>query len=82
MNIRPISEKVNTADDWLFGEIMSIHPTYGFIRFGQGRSVFFHRDTCIDATAFKSFVVGTRVKFRLGKDKNGKGRADGVVPHQ
>jgi LuxR family glucitol operon transcriptional activator len=73
VNVRPIA-----PGNWQFGEVMSIFAAHGFIRLDQGGSVFFHRDTCADATRFKSFVVGTRVKFRLGKNEEGKRRAENV----
>jgi cold shock CspA family protein len=84
VNVRPISEEdVNgtgpaPARDWLSGEIMSIFPTHGFIRLDLGGSVFFHRDACADVTKFKSFAIGTRVRFRLGKNADGKRQAEDV----
>jgi cold shock CspA family protein len=84
VNVRPITADAKPAEpahDWQFGEVVSIFVSHGFIQPDEGRSVFFHRETCTDPIEFKAFVVGTRVKFRLGANEKGKARAENVEAH-
>jgi cold shock CspA family protein len=52
--------------------------THGFIALDRGGSIFFHRDTCSEATRRKSLAIGDRVRFLIGKNRDGKKRADNV----
>ncbi|WP_456782932.1 NB-ARC domain-containing protein [Bradyrhizobium sp. USDA 4516] len=78
-NVRPIgTREAAVGADKLLGEVMSLFVAHGFIRMDVGGSVFFHRDTCLSPSEFRSIHLGSRVAFRLGQNAVGKRRAEEV----
>jgi hypothetical protein len=55
----------------------ALHHTRGFIALDRGGSIFVHRDTCSEATRWKSLAVGDQ-RFLIGKNPDGKKRAENV----
>jgi LuxR family glucitol operon transcriptional activator len=80
INVRPISdvENIGNQNGPMLGAVISLLANHGFLELDGGGTIFFHRDTCTPTTKFKSFVVGDRVRFSIGKNVDGKRRAVNV----
>jgi cold shock CspA family protein/AAA+ ATPase superfamily predicted ATPase len=80
INVRPISdvEEREDSNEPILGAVISLFANHGFLELDRGGTIFFHSDTCMPATKFKSLAVGDRVRFSIGRNADGKRRAVNV----